>query len=30
RLRLDAHTSGQVYAGFTLGVLVMIGTVLVG
>ncbi len=30
RLRLYAHTSGQVYAGFTLGVLVMMGAVLVG
>ena len=30
RLRLDAHTPGQVYAGFTLGVLVMLGAVLAG
>jgi membrane-associated phospholipid phosphatase len=30
RLRLDAHTPGQVYAGFALGVLVMLGAVLVG
>ena len=30
RLRLGAHTSGQVYAGFALGVIVMMGAVLVG
>jgi membrane-associated phospholipid phosphatase len=30
RLRLDAHTPGQVYAGFLLGIAVMCGAVIVG